>query len=96
VFDTEAAPARIDAFGTVPIIATHDTELRLVPTMGSVVQMRLIRTILFAIVVAIALAGGADATASATVAQTSHSLVAEAHPCGGATTDPSDPGLPPD
>jgi hypothetical protein len=89
------APDRIDALGTVLIIATHDTELRRVPTMGSVVQMRLMRAIVLAIVVAMALAGGGGPAASAR-ATTGPALVAEAHPFGAATNDPSDPGLPPD
>jgi len=81
--------------GTVLIIATHDTELRRVPTMGSVVQMRLMRAIVLAVVVAMALAGGGGLTASAR-ATTGPALVAEAAPFGAATSDPADPGLPPD
>ena len=88
---------RIDWFGTVLITATHDTELRPVPTMGSVVQMRLLSAIGLAIVVATALAGGAVPTASARAATSvSPALVAEADPFGAATNDPGDPGLPPD
>jgi hypothetical protein len=86
---------RIDALGTVFIIATHDTELRRVPTMGSVVQMRLMRAIVLAIVVAMALAGGGSSTASARSA-TGPALVAQANPFGAAINDPADPGLPPD
>jgi hypothetical protein len=63
--------------------------------MGSVVQMRLMRAIVLAIVVATALAGGGSPTASAR-ATTSPALVAKANPFGAAFNDPSDPGLPPD
>jgi len=62
--------------------------------MGSVVQMRLMRAIVLAVVVAIALAGG-GLTANAR-ATTGPALVAEAAPFGAATSDPADPGLPPD
>jgi hypothetical protein len=62
--------------------------------MGSVVQMRLMRAIVLAIVVAMAFAGGGP-TASAR-ATTGPALVARAVPFGAATSDPADPGLPPD
>jgi len=82
--------------GTVLIIATHDTELRRVPTMGSVVQMRLMRAIVLAMVVAIALAGGGGPTTSARATTSGPVLLAEADPFDAATNDPADPGLPPD
>jgi hypothetical protein len=63
--------------------------------MGSVVQMRLLRAAVLAIVMAAALAASGGLTASAR-ASTGPALVAEAAPFGAATTDPSDPGLPPD
>lgn len=63
--------------------------------MGSVVQMRLMSAIVLAIVVATALAGGGP-TASARATIAGPALVAEANPFGGAVSDPSDPGLPPD
>jgi hypothetical protein len=91
------ARVRIDSFGTVAIIATHDTELRLVPTMGSVVQMRLMRATLLAIVVAFALASGVGPAASARAAtEAGPALMAESAPAGAATNDPCDPGFPPD
>jgi hypothetical protein len=65
--------------------------------MGSVVQMKLMRAIVLAIAVAAALAGGGDPTANARAATSiGPALVAEADPFGAATSDPSDPGLPPD
>jgi hypothetical protein len=64
--------------------------------MGSVVQMRLMRAIVLAIVVAVALAGGGGPTASARATTNPPALVAEATPFGAATNDPGDPGLPPD
>ncbi len=64
--------------------------------MGSVVQMRLMRAIVLAIVVAMALAGGGGPTASARAATVGSALVAEADPFSAATNDPADPGLPPD
>jgi len=64
--------------------------------MGSVVQMRLMRAIVLAIVVAMALAGGGGPTAGARATTTGPTLVAEADPFGAATNDPADPGLPPD
>jgi hypothetical protein len=79
--------------GTVLIIATHDTELRRVPTMGSVVQMRLIRAIVLAIVVAVALLGG---VAQPAYADTGPQSVAPAAAEQSAQDDPSDPLLPPD
>jgi hypothetical protein len=53
------------------------------------------RAIVLAMVVAMALAGGGGLTASAR-ATTGPALVAEAAPFGAATSDPADPGLPPD
>jgi hypothetical protein len=58
--------------------------------------MRLMRAIVLAIVVAMALAGGGGPTASAR-ASTGPALVARADPFDTSTNvDPSDPGLPPD
>lgn len=62
--------------------------------MGSVVQMRLMRATLLAIVVAMALAGGGGPTASAKATTAGPALVADADPFG-AATDPSDPGFEP-
>jgi predicted lipoprotein with Yx(FWY)xxD motif len=64
--------------------------------MGSVVQMRLMKAIVLAIVVAMALAGGGGPAVSASATTTGPTLVAEAGPFGAATNDPADPGLPPD
>ena len=58
--------------------------------------MRLMRAIVLAIVVAMALAGGGGPTASARATTTGPALLAEAGPFGSATDDPSDPLLPPD
>jgi hypothetical protein len=64
--------------------------------MGSVVQMRLIRAIVLAIVVTLALAGGGGPTASARATTAGPALLAQADPFGATTIDPGDPGLPPD
>jgi hypothetical protein len=61
--------------------------------MGSVVEMRFVRRILLAIMVAVALVGGVASTAYADTGALGPSLTAgdESTQC-----DPSDPGLPPD
>lgn len=64
--------------------------------MGSVVQMRLMRAIVLAIVVATALAGTGGPTSSARATTAGPVLVSRANPFGAATSDPGDPGLPPD
>src|SRR5437762_12379105 len=48
-FAPDDVAVRIDGFGTAPIITTHDNELRLVPTLGSVVEMGSVRAVLLAI-----------------------------------------------
>jgi hypothetical protein len=53
------------------------------------------RAAVLAMVMAMALAASGGLTASAR-ASTGPALVAEAAPFGAATTDPADPGLPPD
>jgi hypothetical protein len=58
--------------------------------------MRLMRAIVLAMVVAMALAGGGGPTASARATTIGPALVAEAEPFGAATSDPADPGFPPD
>jgi hypothetical protein len=105
------APPRIDPFGSAPIIATDDTELRRVPTIGSVVEMKSVRLIIRATVVAIALLGGVATTAFADTdtqtpdpatipdpqtAVTAAETAAVTAADGAAQLDPSDPGLPPD
>jgi hypothetical protein len=92
--------------GSAVIITVDDTELRPVPTMGSVVEMRSVRAILVAVVAAVALSGG---VASIAYADDDPPAVvpAAADPqppvppivtdtLGSAIGDPSDPGLPPD
>jgi hypothetical protein len=54
------------------------------------------RAIVLAMVVAMALAGGGGPTASARATTIGPALVAEAEPFGAATSDPADPGFPPD
>src|ERR1700716_1011715 len=62
---TSAAPALLDPFGSVGIIASHDTEHRRLPTMGSVVEMRSVQAALLAIVATLALIGAVTSIADA-------------------------------
>src|SRR5437762_796600 len=61
----EVVPPFIDRLGSVAIITMHDTEHRWAPTMGSVVEMRVIRSTVLAFVVALTLAAGLVSTGNA-------------------------------
>lgn len=74
----------------------QDTELRQVPTVGSVVEMRLVRALLLAIVATVALVGGVASTAYADTAPSAPVQADVPSGDGSANGDPSDPGLPPD
>lgn len=64
--------------------------------MGSVVEMRFVRAILLAIVVAIALLGSGGSTAYADTGSQGAAPDSANSADGGAQVDPSDPLLPPD
>ena len=63
--------------------------------MGSVAKMRLLRAVVLAVVVAVALAGSGGPTFSVKPSS-APAQVAKPLPFGAADSDPSDPGLPPD
>jgi len=58
--------------------------------------MRLMRAAVLAIVLAIAFAASGGGLTANARASTGPALVAAADPFGAATSDPADPGLPPD
>jgi hypothetical protein len=65
--------------------------------MGRMTEMRVVRSALLAILVALALVGGSTSPADARSHPDRHAITAGAGPIRIANTlDPGDPGLPPD